>query len=473
MEQNIKPTWPGTVVICAACVVGWFVNHEADTAYAAARGVSFLLLVAIVISILSDWRSGLRNLVRSDIFALLALYFLLYFEFLFPQPNFEVFAIFEHVQTSIDMTLAGFVALSLGRHVSFGHWNPFVFTGKVNLKPTDYVVVLLGAFFISNLSQWVSVGFNMAEWFSEMLEPRFSRPWSRGRYGDASALLSELSLLGYLVPPLAGLIFAKRKEVNVLSLVLVTICLGLMLFKGFTDGTRNVLAVYLAGFAGGYFLVNRKIKVLHVGVGGICMMVLFVIMSNYMLEFRNMGLRRYVEEGRYKPSYREFYGGVTGSYSEETESTYFVDYNLHTMSLLVAVFPSNFDYLGWNLPYVAITKPIPRVLWSSKPTGLEVGMEEAIGAKGMTVAASFIGEAYISYGLAGIVLTGLVLGAFCGWWNKLALQLHSPLSLAIYTSGFFAILITMRSLMFFTTAILPSLALLLFARILYSHQQSQ
>lgn len=473
IKGSIKPTWPGTAVICGACVVGWFVNHEADTAYAAARGVSFLLLAAIAVSILSDWRSGLRNLVRSDIFALLALYFLLYFEFLFPQPNFEVFAIFEHVQTSIDMTLAGFIALSLGRHVSFGDWKPLQFAGKVKLKTSDYVWILLGAFIAANLNQWIAVGFNFAEWISELMESRFQRAWARGRYGDLSALLGELGLLGYLVPPLAGLIFAKRKEVNAFLLIVVTICLLVMFFKGFSGGTRNVLAVYMVGCMGGYFLVQKRLKLTTIVVTSLFVMVAFFFMAKYMLEFRNIGLGRYIEEERYRPSYRSFHQQYQGGYGDDEVTTYFVDYNLHTMSRLVAVFPDQFDYLGWNLPFVAMTKPIPRAFWPSKPEGLKVGMEEAIGAEGMTVAATFIGEAYVCFGILGVIGIGGFLGTICGWWNQLAVQLHAPLSLAIYTSGFFAILITMRSLMFFTTAILPSLALLVFARILYSHQQSE
>ena len=78
----------------------------------------------------------------------------------------------------------------------------------------------------------------------------------------------------------------------------------------------------------------------------------------------------------------------------------------------------------------------------------------------MTVASSFVGEAYMSGGFIAIALTGLALGVFTGWWSALLSPRNSELGILIYASGFFAAVISMRSIFVVTTALLPTVAAL-------------
>ena len=48
--------------------------------------------------------------------------------------------------------------------------------------------------------------------------------------------------------------------------------------------------------------------------------------------------------------------------------------------------------------------------------------------------------------------------------------MHSPFALIVFASGFYAVLLLMRSLMFFTTALLPSLALIAMGVFLYNYR---
>ena len=65
-------------------------------------------------------------------------------------------------------------------------------------------------------------------------------------------------MLIYLVPPLAGIILARRQRFSFFSLLLVIAGLLFTLFYGFTSGTRNVLASYLVTLLIGYaFAVGR------------------------------------------------------------------------------------------------------------------------------------------------------------------------------------------------------------------------
>ncbi len=56
-------------------------------------------------------------------------------------------------------------------------------------------------------------------------------------------------------------------------------------------------------------------------------------------------------------------------------------------------------------------------------------------------------------------------GSIGGWWNSLASPKNSELGILVYASGFFAVVLTMRSLFEFTTAMLPTLASLAIAQL--------
>jgi hypothetical protein len=53
----------------------------------------------------------------------------------------------------------------------------------------------------------------------------------------------------------------------------------------------------------------------------------------------------------------------------------------------------------------------------------------------------------------------------------LANFIHSPFPLVVFASGFYSILLVMRSLLFFTTALLPSIALIIMGAIIYKHRR--
>jgi len=94
-------------------------------------------------------------------------------------------------------------------------------------------------------------------------------------------------------------------------------------------------------------------------------------------------------------------------------------------------------------------------------------METALGVEGLTLAASFIGESYISWGWTGVFLAGIFFGALMGWWSRMASPENSDFGILVYASGFFAAVISMRSLFVFTTALLPTLAAVVFGKLAF------
>ena len=76
----------------------------------------------------------------------------------------------------------------------------------------------------------------------------------------------------------------------------------------------------------------------------------------------------------------------------------------------------------------------------------------------LTVASTFVGESYMAAGVFGSVITAFLLGILAQWWTKKAFCTTSDFGILIYGSGFFAVVITMRSLYWLPVALLPTVA---------------
>lgn len=451
---SLRPSVAGTCLI----ISGAFITPSLLTSDIPSRNAftaAVVMLIAIGASALADWKRGLRNLLRVDLIALLALYFLTFFEFLFPQPSFDTVNLVQNTNKGITLIVIAMVGLAIGRHFFGNAQSSFRFLQNVEPTPRLYFICYLGIFFISSFFMFNAVKFNPIAVFEALIAPRFHQPWGRGQYGNWATLLNELSLLGYVVPPLAAVIFGQREKYTRAQLAVVFILLVVQMFFAFAAGTRNVLAIYMASALGAYFIIQKEVRIKQVLLSGAATAVAFFYASEHMLHFRNIGLKSYVQHGYYKDDVQS---------SSMDQYAYFVDYNLQTIAALVDVFPEQYEYVGWNFPYVAATKPIPRALWKGKPKDLEMGIEQALGARGMTLAATFVGESYMAGGEIAVFGTGLFLGLLFAWWNRLGGKSNTVFSMLVYSVGFFCALISMRSLMFLTTAMLPSVALLVYAK---------
>jgi hypothetical protein len=412
-----------------------------------ARYAAICTGIAIAISVAFDLRWGLRNLQRADLFAILAYYFLTLFEFLFPQPNFDKMLSRDSTQDGIVICLIGFAGLFIGRHLFVPKHQPFRATLTHEIPRGWLLLIFWLSFLIGYSNMLVAVHFNVMEMIDWFMAPRFTQPWGRDRLGDWSALLYELNMLIQLIPPLAGIILARRHRYPTGQLILITAVFLLTLFYGFAGGTRNIFATFLVTFLMGYSLAlppNRNAE-LAVIAGAAALIMCFA--TFFMLQFRDAGLKNYME-GKWTPPPTE--AGM--------KKTLYVDYNLFSICKLAEFFPRTHPFLGTEIPYQALIRPIPRAMWPGKPTGLSVSIEDALNVEGLTLSASFAGEAYMAGGAMTVFGIALFLGAFMGWWGALSSPHNSEIGHLVYASGFFAAVISMRSLFVFTTALLPTAA---------------
>ncbi|MHA3775719.1 hypothetical protein ACXR0O_29745 [Verrucomicrobiota bacterium sgz303538] len=444
-SETARPTLEGTGAALAGLALT-ALTLNGDSPSEVSRYAAIGTALSLAVSTIFDLRRGIPNLIRADFMAVAALYFLTLFEFFFPQPNFDQMISVSSTKLALYAVVVGLAGMLIGRHLWQPRQQPFVNTLTREIPARWLVIMTAACFALGFFHQIVAVNFDVGEWIEEMMAPRFSQPWQRGKLGDWKALLVELQLFIYLIPPLAGIILARRQRFSGSARLLVLLTFLFTLFYGFTGGTRNVFACFLVTFVIGYAFAMPEGRRKELIILCVSAVVTFLAAVVLMLEFRNVGFKNWLD-GKYVPP-------------ETRERTLFIDYNLYAIARIVEVFPKHREYLGLEVPYLALIRPIPRALWPGKPEGMSTTIEETLGVEGLTISASFVGEAWMAGGFLAVLGTGLFMGALTGWWSFLGSRRNSELGTLIYASGFFAAVISMRSLFTFTTALLPTVAAL-------------
>jgi len=421
-----------------------YASLTGDTPSALTRYAAVGTGISLALSMLIELNQRWENLLRADIVGLFALYFLIFVEFLFPQPYFDAMVGSpQKIERGIDICLCAFAALSIGRHCVSQRVRPWRFV-DMDMPVSILLFLFWISFALGYFHMLLAVNFNPIAMISHFLDPRFEVPWGRAQYGDAHALLYELGATLYLVPPLAGLILGRGRIRSTHNVILVVLALLLTLFYGFANGTRNLIFAYVVTFMVSYFYASSasKWKIIILSAIGAAILALSTI---YGVRFRDVGLGNYLKGAREDRA--AFEAGLH------------VDYNLYVVSELATIFPGYVNYIGWDGLIWFVARPIPRVLWPGKPLGANVAAENVVQSEGASLSCTFVGESYMVAGLAGVIVTAFGIGMLARWWTKKVFSTHSDLGIVIYGSGFFAVAITMRSVYALPVAILPTIFL--------------
>src|SRR5262249_13892257 len=190
----------------------------------------------------------------ADLLMLWALYGLTLLEFLFPQSGIDDLVTPAAAVGGTYAVLLGFASLAVGRHLVKRRRRRGQISGFIDVPPVSIFLLFLFATLFAYFHIFLAVNFDLFEVLRQMSLPRFSQSWARGRYGDVSALLFEVGALIYLIPPIAGLVYARSQNYNLGQKAIVTIVFLFTLYYGFASGTRNILATYVITFLVAYFL---------------------------------------------------------------------------------------------------------------------------------------------------------------------------------------------------------------------------
>lgn len=430
------------VIVFGSLITSTWVAMEPATNQAlssAAIAFGCTLMMAFLI----EARAGVRNLFRVDILMLFALYGLTLAEFLVEQDDLSIRLSLGAASSTIDVVLCAFCGLALGRHAYKMHASlslPGASTGLTTSQMTTLVVACAA---IGYLHILLAVNFDVFEAVRQMMQPRFTQSWTRSRLGGLGSLLTELGLLIYLIPPLAGAVAAEHRRYSLVQKIVVGALVSFTFFFGLAGGTRFIFLTYLLTFGASYLMMRRNLTWRSLVWVGTPFAVVGLLAVYFMASIRTFGLQNW-------------------STGVERTTSFFVDMNILNIAGLIRAIPHQYDYLGLEIPFTALIRPIPRIVWPGKPEGLSASIEEVLGGEGLTLSATFIGEFWMAGGLFAVILGSLILGALAAAWNRVGAKAQGNLDQILFASGFFAAGLCMRSFLGVMPTILPTLALYVF-----------
>lgn len=431
-----------------------------DTPAEMATRTSWIVGCSLLIGLIVETKIvGIRQMIRADVAALAAIYFLTIGEFLVNQPVLNLQLTVMESEKALSLVLLGIAALAIGRFlVPPPRDDHRIKSSLPKLKISELFVLMILCFSVGELHKLVAVGFNPVELFRELTDIRFAQSWQRGRYGGWGALIYELGLLTYLIPPCAAILLVKWREMPI-TLPVVILILGFEFFAAFSLGSRHVLFVHIITFCAAFGLSLQRLTIARILGLGIPAATLLFIASILALEFRNDGLRDYLNERREGETKQ-----ISQPQSINSNLRFMLDNNLRSIAEIAAYIPERHDYLREEMIIRPFIQPIPRAIWSGKPKTISLSAEQIMGRANSTIAATFVGEAYMAWGEIAVVVCGVVIGVLCGLWNRLGMASDNRTLLLLFVAGFFWITIGMRSPIWILPCALPSFALFCYAK---------
>lgn len=452
--ENPRLRLYSTLIICAGALFTGLTLPDGIELETYRYG-AYTMIVTLAIAIGVEAIGGVRSLIRVDIVALCTLYFLTFAEFLHP----HVRMLFEErtggAVLSCQLVLTGMACIAIGRNLSFAQRDRQGPTraSLPELSPRAVVALFFVFFFLGYLYVLLVTSFNPFEILSQLLQPRFARPWQRGQEGGWLSFLTELNLLLYLNAAIGGYIIANSRIFRVPVRVAVVAMLVFILYFDFCEGARNVVMIKAGLFLIAFFTSSRRIRSRRIILFAVLGIASLWAISGYMLDFRNQGLGSFVADG----------GQAVDPSSDQ--GSFMIDNNLITIARIVQVFPSTYPFPGSEVVVQIFTKWVPRALWPGKPIAWTTSAEDALDLGGAyTLAMTYVGEAYLIAGYPSLIIVSLLIGIAASAWTRVGLQARSNLDLVYYASGFFAVALGMRSIQFITVAMVPTVALYLFGR---------
>lgn len=298
----------------------------------------------------------------------------------------------------------------------------------------------LACFGLGSFYYFYSADFSPGLVIDSLFRGRWEAPWSRGELGGWSAFIEHLSYFGYLMPGLTVLLAARERRWVTFRLLVSLACMAVFMLFLAQSGSRRLLGVFVgSGLITSTVTHRKRLTARHISLVLVLGLVTLISL-NLMLAIRGSGLRRF-------------------SVDEFEMDAIRVDDNFLRLAQTIELVPTQHPHSGPQWLIHAFVRPVPRVLWPGKPTSPGFQIQEAVGAQGVSLTSSIVGEAYAAFGWLGILCTGLTLGWLAGSLNRL---LVAPLGLAhslVYALGVMALFAGERSLIELVLMSYPLLAL--------------
>lgn len=370
---------------------------------------------------------GAKGFLHAEVLVVTSLVYWLLLDLL--QGRYELDAVSAHsVKISfISITIFSIIVLVFSRF-SFDLPPIVVRASRSDITPTMIFSTMLICFLLALFYYFKASYFDFQYMLKSLTRARFSSPWARGSAGGLDAILEHLKYFGYVLPALLGLLFltTSRFDIRRYIAAFLTLFFGAFEFQG---GGRRITGFLAGSLIMTILIYKRKdLKIRHFLMVGLAAASLLVLLD-MQLAFRNRG-----------------YEGMFQKYELENLDEVRVDDNFLRLAQIVDMIPSLYPHSGIQYLTWSFSRPIPRYFWQNKPLGPGFDVASMVGAKGVSLTSTIVGEAYASMGFIMIIFVGILFGFISGTLNNLIDGSLGVLGVALYSVGVLALVGGVRSL---------------------------
>lgn len=279
-------------------------------------------------------------------------------------------------------------------------------------------------FALGMLSFLIPVNFDVVELFSYFGASRWSAPWMRGQLGGVEAFWDHLQYFGYALPALYVAYARARGPLRLKALALLAMAVLLVAFLSLGGG-RRIVGVAVGAAILCWVASSERIRpgaVIGVAVASGALLYLL----QQILIYRGVGWFEEVD--------------APGS------PHIHVDDNFLRLAQAIEIVPGEHPYVYFKQIVYVLVRPIPRLFWPGKPTDPGFDLSATVGGQGASLSMSMIGESYIAFGLAGVVVIGLAFGLLCAFVNEMTARRRLDANPVVVPISLMVLFVGLRSL---------------------------
>jgi hypothetical protein len=299
---------------------------------------------------------------------------------------------------------------------------------RQTLPGSSLMIAIWTTFLLGMLYYAYASDFDPVVMTNGLLAGRWSAPWSAGQMGGWESFIVTTQYFGYLLPCLVVLLVHKRGWVSPSVWVAIALTVIVILFTA-QSGSRRMVGIMLgAGFVC-WILLQRRFTPRVLIISALNIVAVLGIFA-LMLTYRGDGFEKIVEK-------------------EDVQSNYgflHVDDDFLRLAQIVDLFPEFHPYANLEPIIYAVVRPVPRVFWPGKPISAGYDMADLVGATGVSLTQSIVGELYACHGLFAVFIGGLVFGRMGSLFNNIFNEQGDTGRASVYGIGLLALFASLRSM---------------------------
>ena len=263
--------------------------------------------------------------------------------------------------------------------------------------------------------------------------------WRREILGDERVFVLALDTFFVIFPSLATFYWVAFKRHRIKKILMAGLILIVWVAEFFM-GTRQMLGyVVLGPFLIVYLTLPKNKRRLLLFVFMFLSVILFFLME-IQVHQRLSGF--FEQPGKILWMLEE---------SRDPDRYLTIDDNFYQFARVVEVVPKLYPFVYFDELWYLVTRPVPRFLWEDKPTGFGLFYaEKIVGKKNITLTYSALGDFYVSFGVAGVIVGAIFFGMMARNVDQLISGLGSSKSgIALFTLCLLTLFIAGRSIYVF------------------------